>query len=324
MKRAQRGAALLLAMLTMMLVATFAATALWQQWRGVEVEAAERARSQSSWLLVGALDWARLILREDGRASDNDHLGEPWAVPLQESRLSTFLAAERGAVQAGDDDLPEVFLSGRIIDLQSRMNVAALVNDKGEVAEQPRLRFQRLFDLLGLPPQELATLERNLALARTRQLDEGDDAPLWPQRFEQLAWLGLSPATLQALAPYVTVLTDGKGEPVDDVPINLNTASAEVIAAAIDGLDLADAQRLVASRARNALGSIADAAQRLQRDGELGSHLAVTSRYFEVHGQLRMEGTLVHERSLLHRAGNRNSTRVTTIWRERTAGGTMP
>ena len=46
MKRAthaQRGAALLAAMITVTLVATLAAGALWRQWRGVEVEGAERA-----------------------------------------------------------------------------------------------------------------------------------------------------------------------------------------------------------------------------------------------------------------------------------------
>ena len=39
-----RGAALLAAMLTVTLVATFAAAAMWQQWRAVEVETAERGR----------------------------------------------------------------------------------------------------------------------------------------------------------------------------------------------------------------------------------------------------------------------------------------
>ena len=101
MKRAthaQRGAALLAAMITVTLVATLAAAALWRQWRGVEVEAAERARVQSAWLLTGALDWSRLILSGDYSEDERkrqmvDHLGEPWAVPLAEARLSTFLAA---------------------------------------------------------------------------------------------------------------------------------------------------------------------------------------------------------------------------------------
>jgi len=83
----QRGAALLSAILTVTLVATFAAAALWQQYRSIEVEKAERGRVQVAWLLIGALDWSRLILRIDGKAGTTDHLAEPWAVALQESRL---------------------------------------------------------------------------------------------------------------------------------------------------------------------------------------------------------------------------------------------
>ena len=107
----QRGAALLLAMLTVTLVATFAAAAVWQQWRSTEIETAERARLQSGWILAGALDWSRLILQEDARQGGADHLSEPWAVPLMEARLSTFLAAERNiTVDAGN--LPDdAFLS---------------------------------------------------------------------------------------------------------------------------------------------------------------------------------------------------------------------
>ena len=40
----QRGAALLAAMLTVTLVATFASTAMWQQWRAIEIEAGGPAR----------------------------------------------------------------------------------------------------------------------------------------------------------------------------------------------------------------------------------------------------------------------------------------
>jgi general secretion pathway protein K len=92
-----RGAALLAAMLTVSLVAMLAAGAAWQQWRTVEVESTERQHAQAQWLLLGALDWARIILREDARSGNadapTDHLAEPWAIPLQEARLSTFLAA---------------------------------------------------------------------------------------------------------------------------------------------------------------------------------------------------------------------------------------
>ena len=87
-------------MIIVALVATLAASMVWQQWRAIQVEAAERARTQSAWILAGALDWARLILREDAQdgrhdGTSVDHLGEPWAVPLAEARLSTFLAADK-------------------------------------------------------------------------------------------------------------------------------------------------------------------------------------------------------------------------------------
>ena len=89
----QRGAALLLAMLTVSLVTAFAAAAAWQQWRATEVEAAERARLQTSWLLSGAIDWTRQILQEDTRQTQADHLSEPWAVPLLEANICLRLAS---------------------------------------------------------------------------------------------------------------------------------------------------------------------------------------------------------------------------------------
>lgn len=126
--RRERGAALLLAMLTVALVASISAAALWQQWRSAEIEAAERRRVQASWVLIGALDWARLILREDGRSNQNsgagDHLGEPWATPLEEARLSSFLAADKNN---NADDLMPAFLSGSMVDMQSRLNFRNLV-----------------------------------------------------------------------------------------------------------------------------------------------------------------------------------------------------
>ena len=102
----QQGAALLMAMLTVALVATLAAAGLWLQWRSIEVEAAERQRAQAHWLLLGALDWARIILREDARTageSGQDHLAEPWAVPLQEARLSTFVSSNAEGVSRDDE-----------------------------------------------------------------------------------------------------------------------------------------------------------------------------------------------------------------------------
>ena len=159
----QQGAALLTAMLTVALVATLASAALWQQWRQVEIETAERTRSQTAWMMTGALDWTRLILREDAVSSQGtgvDHLGEPWALPVQESKLSTFLSQDQ-QWREGD---AEVFLSGQITDAQSRMNVMNLIEDD-KVAPAVLARWAKLFDRLNLPQEELQTLTRRLQAA---------------------------------------------------------------------------------------------------------------------------------------------------------------
>ena len=297
----QHGAALLAAMLTVTLVATLAAAALWQQWRNVEVEAAERARMQTGWLLMGAQDWARLILREDARNGGADYLSEPWAVPLQESRLSSFLATGSDTSDAAQD----AFLSGQIIDMQSRMNVLNLV--EGDKISPPDLAsFGKLFDLLGLPPQELTLLAKNLRLAISPGTDQ-PDAPVMPQRVEQLTWLGVSAPSIEVLKPFITVLPER-------TPVNLNTASPEVMFASIAGLEMAEAQRLVLERSRSYFRSLADVNRALTNVvGPLNfNQFSVATRYFEVRGRLRLEQTAVESRSLVQRDG----LEVKTLWRD--------
>ncbi|MFM1978827.1 MAG: hypothetical protein RLZ68_92 [Pseudomonadota bacterium] len=321
----QRGAAILLAMLIVTLVATLSATALWQQWRGVEVETAERERLQSAWLLQGALDWARLILREDARAGNTDHLAEPWAVPLSEARLSAFLATTEGATDTADS-AQNVFLSGGITDLQARLNVTNLVQG-GEPQSTSVQAFARLFAALGLLDAELVGMVDQLQMAQLAQLintpQQGDlkkkpaptkstaAASLIPATFSQLAWLGLSPATLRTLQPYVTVLPQR-------TPVNINTASAIVLHASIPKLNLADAQKLVAARAQSHFRSLSDVAKALNNpDHALSESLhSVNSNYFEVQAALRVETRKVFERATVQRDG----LQVNTLERARFAG----
>ena len=297
----QQGAALLLAMLVVTLVATFAATALWQQWRSVEVESAQRTRTRMAWVLTGTLDWARLILLEDARTSQIDHLSEPWALPLQEARLGSFLAVD----QNHTEDTDEAFLSGQISDQQALLNVNNLV-DNGKRALPDVAMWTRLFARLALPQAQLNTLIDNLVLAS--QQDGKPGRPLHPTRVAQLGWLGLPPATIAALSPYVTLLPTR-------TTVNLNTASATVLYAALPGLDAAQAQRMVAQRSaqhfidlQQALSASGLRAKQIDTSG-----LGVSSNYFAVRGRLRMDQTTVQEVSLVERQG----TAVKVLWRQR-------
>lgn len=297
-------------MLTVTLVATFAAAAMWQQWRAIEIETAERGRVQSAWILIGALDWSRLILREDGRSGGADHLAEPWAIPLEEARLSTFLAADRNVTQVDDasTDTTEAFLSGQITDMQGRLNITNLA-EGGQIQPVALRQFTRLFERLGLPEQQLDLLVQALRAAQAPPASTASAAPLIPPTVAQLGWLGLTPETVAALAPHVTLL------PVR-TPVNLNTADIDVLLAAIDGLDVASAQKIVQARESQHFRTLKDARDLLGASTDINeSAHAVASAYFEVRGRLRLGDAMVDERSLVRKQG----IDVTTLWRERGA-----
>lgn len=300
-------------MLTVALVATFATTALWQQWGSIEVERAERQRLQVTWMLSGALDWARLILREDARADGGngpDHLNEPWAMALQEARLSTFLAADRNNTGAIDlDNALDAFLSGSVQDAQAKMNVTTLIANTTIDAAQ-KARFSRLFDTLGLRQSELDTLCTGLLQSQTTTLapNSNSPVPLKPQRFRQLAWLGLSASTLTTLAPFVTLLPNPS-------PINLNTAPVEVIYASVPNIDMAQARQAVQRRATTPFLSLEQAALALGISANQlqASQHAISSKAFFVYGRMRLDETTLQEVSLVERLG----IQTKTIWRER-------
>ena len=297
-----RGMALITAMLTVALIATLAGTALWQQWRSLQVESAERQRQQALWLLGGALDWARLVLREDARSGNTDHLAEPWALPLQEARLSSFLASSSDGVTEDDVGMAErVFLSGQIRDLQARLNVFNLI--QGDQLSAPDVAaFERLFELLGLPHDVLDQLARQL-LAASR----GGGRAVMPQRVSQLTWLGLSPAQLTRLEPFITWLPMRTG-------VNLNTAPPEVLHASVPGLRQADAQRVAMQRNAQPWRTLEEATQALGDAGKALTSSAhqLSSNCFEVVGRVRMGSTTLVERSVIQRDDNQR-----ILWRER-------
>ena len=302
--RPARGAALLVALVLLTVVATLASGMVWQQWKGVQVESAERSRAQSAWVLQGALDWARLILREDARSGRATSLNEPWATPLAEARLSTFLATDTAN---NSDAGPEAFLAGSIQDAQARYNLRNLLVD-GKVAPKQLAILQRLCISAGLGSGIASQLADGL-LAATLAKDSA--APLPPQQLADLAWLGIDAASIHRLASVVGLL------PVRTT-VNLNTASREVLAGVVAGLDLGAADRLVQHRQRSPLRTVAEAVAVLGQGVPLETgDVGVKSAYFEVRGRLRLEQRLLDEQTLVER---RSNNEVVAVQRLRQAG----
>lgn len=301
-----RGAALLLAMIIVALMMTVVAGMIWMQSRAVSVEGAERARSQAAWILSGALDWSRLILREDGRSARQngkayDALTEPWATPLAEARLSTFLAADK---DNNVDSGPEAFISGSIVDAQARFNLRGLIDGAGKPVPAQVAALQRLAAQAGAPSDAAARIADLMARAYGPVGDEGPRGPpLKPMKLADLVWMGMDAATVARLEPWVDLL------PVPTV-VNANTAPREVLLAAIDNLDLGTAERLVQVRTRKPFETLADV--QAQLPGSLkadAGRVGVSSSWFVVAGRLRLEERVLEERSLLHRDGDKVTVR---------------
>ncbi|MBI2733199.1 MAG: type II secretion system minor pseudopilin GspK [Aquabacterium sp.] len=252
-------------------------------------------------------------LREDGKNEKVDHLGEVWAMPLAEARLSTFLAADANNSASDSDDAPEAFLSGKVDDAHAKYNLRHLVDGVTTNAAEVKV-FKRLLEFVSLPPSladGIAASMTKAALAEASFVSSDPavleklggeagraQAPLMPQSFDQLLWLGLDAGTLEKLRPYVTLL------PTAATMVNINTAPKEVIAAMVDGLDLARAARLVQARQRKPFkalpGDFIDVLGQAQPQWDT-SRLTVESEFFEVKGRLRYEDNIIEQRHLVQR-----------------------
>lgn len=270
------GAALLSALLTAALVAGLATAALWQSWQGVQRESALRQQWQTRWLMRAALDWTLAVLAGDGlRAAPVDHLDEDWSKGLDRTPLEALLLTPEGAAQAAGAApavrLPGPWLSVHISDAQARLNLLNLL-EGGALSAQWLQVFARLFDQLGLPAQELEVLGRELLRASAGTADDrSSGAALMPERVGDLLWLGLSPTSVQALGPHLSVLP-GR------LPVNLNTADALVLQAVL-GVPPAQVQQLLERRRTRPFLSVDEAVAGGQVTRDL---LSVQTLFFAV------------------------------------------
>jgi general secretion pathway protein K len=323
MRRRQSGAALLLALLIMTLVATLAAGMVWLQWRGIEVEAAERARTQAEWLLNASLDWGNLILKSSARSNHlEDDLGQPWATPLEETKLSSFLSAD-GNHQ--DDGGPEAYLSGQITDAEGKYNLYNIILDPTKFDEINRLRIICLAvgvpgataDTIGSGLRDSFNAQQNAAQgSQSGQSGQSGDSILMPVQIEDLAWYGVDSKVLLQLKPFIELLPPTAGQTPALSTINANTAPPEVLMAALPGTTRAQAQQIILRRQAKPLASVKDiwdalglaAASQwtnpLPAPSPQANQVSVLSNHFEIFGQLRYEQHVIRELSVVYRSAN--------------------
>lgn len=316
--RRQRGVAIVTALLMTTLAVTIVASLFWQQQVQVRSIENQRLQLQKEWILRGALDWARLILREDAKYSTTDTLDEPWAVPLSDTRLGQYV--EEG--QQAEADAAEASLSGDITDAQSRYNLTDLA-PSGTVVPAEVAVFERLLTSIRIDPglaQATAAMIAASSLQKapsaggqtSGQTSGGQTAttaqslPL-TQVDDLLAVPGFTPDIVERLRDYVIFLPRA-------TTVNVNTAPPEVLAARLPALSLSEATALVASRKSASFRSLADFTQRLAGNGKSVSaapnEISVATDYFIVHGDVKMRRAGLQVEALVERFGA--STRL--VW----------
>jgi len=295
---AQRGVAIITAILVVAIGTVIAVNLMWQGTLDMRRAEAAIYADQGLMLVQGAEAWAADILRQDlVESPDSDHLGEVWATELPP------LPVDGGTI------------TGRLEDLQGRFNLNNLIGPDGMENQLMRRQFERLLNSVEIDP--------GLAGAVVDWLDpdtdlrfpsggedvtySGSDPPyrtantLATSVSELMAVAGFDRESYLKLAPYVTALPVG-------TKLNVNTASAVVLASLSDNIDASTAESLIEQRAGAEFLDIDATFEGLVEPDVLqvidgvSEHFLLTATVTLDTNQLTMRSVLQRDRSGLTRA----------------------
>lgn len=271
----QRGMALITVMLVVAVVTVVSAGIIARQQLSIRNSANQLHVRQAWQYALGGEALAKAILQRDLREGDPlmpvDHLGEEWAKPL-----APFALDEGGALRL------------QIIDLTGRFNLNSLLR-QGQPNEAALAQLRRL--LLGLqieaPYAErlLDWMDADDQLSGSRGAEDSQyllATPAYRAANRELAdvsemrlLLEMSEVDYQRLLPYVCVLPAG-------TTLNVNTASARVLASLAEGLPLSTTQELVTARGSDGYRDLPSFMAQLSGLQLQSQGLAVSSQYFQV------------------------------------------
>jgi general secretion pathway protein K len=238
-RRAERGVALLTAILLVALATIVASTLAYRNAMTARRGAATFAFEQALLFAQGAEALAAYALKQDLDSGGNemDHLGERWAEPY-------------GPIEIA----PGVVLEAQLDDLGGRFNLNTLV-DRGQVNEFAVQRFQRLLESLQLEERWAGLIADWIDQDPSAVFPDGGEDSLYlsqdpPYRPPNMAITSVSELLALPefgrerylrLAPYVAALPA-------DVSLNVCTAPGQVLDAYRDEDEFADSEEFEEKR----------------------------------------------------------------------------
>lgn len=218
--RRQKGVAIITALLIVTIATTISITLSTRLQLDVRRTSNLIAQDQAQFYLLAAEEWSQRILRQDKKDSSIDDLSENWAISLPP------LPVEGGSIQ------------GTLSDLHACLNINALITGD-TINESTKNRLSQLFSNLGI------TGDLTQAIA---DWIDNDLETINPYGAEDGYYLNLATPYRPANSPLYSIselrLIKGFEDndvfqrvkthvcafgPADDISININTASAEVL-----------------------------------------------------------------------------------------------
>lgn len=296
----QQGVALITALLIAAMVAAMAMTLASRTNLWLNQTQNRQDYSSGQVIARGAIELARLTLRDDARNNQTDHLQESWTMPIP------AVNAEEGKV------------GGRVIEMQGFFNLANLVTSAGEMDKTALEGFRRLLANIGLDPSLADKLENDLK-PKAAMLARAKAAKLFP--YVDLAELGeisgFDTATILRLQQYVVILPE-------TTAVNVNFAGPEVLAAVTPELSVGDAGSIVSRRSGSHFKSVDEFVEAVPESlrGKLTrSAYTVQSTYFLVEADAWFGRVHLRYHALLARSSAANPS---IVWMRRAYGAGAP
>ena len=281
--RKQRGLALLMALMIVVIATTIAVSIIYEEKFTIRKTGHIYLMDRANLYAVGLEDWARIYLREDRQDSKIDSLDENWATGIP------GLPIEGG------------YLSGYLEDEQAKFNVNQLV-----ISEVALKRFERLCDNLNIEsnfiPALMDWIDADFDIRYPDGMEENYESYRVANRemadiSEMLLVHNVTPEIYDKLKPYITALPT-------PTTLNVNTMS-EVIFQTLGAEG--EVSKFIEERDDSAYENIGDFIERLQIPVEEDG-LSVDTNFFRTHGQVVQGEQVFKLTSLLYRDDKGNTT----------------
>ncbi len=301
----QRGVAIITALLIVAIATTISISISTRLQLDVRRTGNVIAGDQAYLYTLAAESWSKRILKQDRKDSQIDHLGEDWAIELPP------LPVEGGYIQ------------GKLTDLQSCFNINSLLDTGADTntasnTKTARTRLERLLTNL--------KIDKANAQAIIDWIDSDLQTTI-PDGAEDVYYMNLDQPYRTANTPLQSIselrLIKGFEDPLVyatvlphvcafgvNTPININTATTEVLRSLADDLTDSDIEKIIEQRNDKAFNNISEFTSSSNLKEKIGSTegLSVDTEYFMLQTESTIGQVRVLTYSIIHRSIDGNTT----------------